>query len=171
MARTQQTPGTSIAVRSSSDLATDADVLAEVKRVLITNERIPDAVEDPEAISAEIVAQILAAGSDKELATMQSGAIGWRELLDIPVELIGFRWRPSSFEDGSSVFFVVAGNRLDTGEPVILTTGSRNVLAQLVNMAERGTITGAIVRLVEADKATRQGFKPLWLQFATDVNA
>lgn len=169
MARTQTpaaVPSTDLAVRSSSDLAAMPDVLAELERILITNERVEDVAseDDADRIASEIIAQILAAGSDKELDMMQGGAIGWRDLLGVPVELIGFRWRPSSFEDGSSLFFVVLGNRLDTGDPVILTTGARNVLAQLVNRAQRGTLTGAIVKLVEAPKATRNGFKPLWLQ-------
>jgi hypothetical protein len=75
-----------------------------------------------------------------------------------------FRWRPSTYaESEGKVFLVIAATRLDTGERVTLTTGSQNVLAQLVNMAKRDTLVGAIRVLVTADKATARGFYPLWL--------
>lgn len=167
MAKTQTSPvpSTDLVVYNSADLAVNETILSELERVLITNERIDDTTspEDTERIANEIVAQILAAEDDRMLDLMQGGAIGWRELQDVPIELVGFRWRPSTFEDGASLFFVVLGTRLDTGDPVILTTGGRNVLAQLVNKAKRGTLTGSIVKLVEG-KPTRAGFKPLWLQ-------
>lgn len=163
MAKVQE-PSTELVVRSSNDLATNDDVLTELERVLITNEALPVQDDDPEAIAAEIVAQILAAQTDDELDAMQGGnAVGWRELLDVPVSLIGFRWRPSDYTEGASLYFVVFGTRLDNGDDVVLTTGGRNVMAQLVNRAKRGALTGAIVKLTEGDE-TKRGFKPLWLK-------
>lgn len=162
MAKTQ-TPSTDIVVKSSSDLVTETDVLAELERVLITNETLAVSEDDPDAMAAEIVAQILAAESDEQLNAMQGGAIGWRELLDIPVELHGFRWRPSDYDEGASLYFVVFAVRLDTGDPIVLTTGSRNIMAQLVNRAKRGALTGQVVKAVQAEKETRRGFRPLWL--------
>lgn len=155
-----------IAVRSSSDLA----ALDELDQILLTGELNVEVVEDPDQISRQIVAQLLAAESDEELEAF-GDAIGWREFAvpksrvaeGTPIEIRGFRWRPSSFEEGAPVFFVVAGIRLDTGDRVTLTTGSLNVLAQLSNMARRGTLVGAVRVMVEADKATQRGFKPLWL--------
>lgn len=165
MAKSQTS--TAVAVRSSNDLAAAGDpdgVLAELERVLITNEAMPASADDPDRMAAEIVAQILAADTDDELDAMQGGnAIGWRELLDVPIELLGFRWRPSDFDEGSSVYFVVFGRRLDDGENVVLTTGSRNILAQLVNYAKRGVLSGRVVRATQQEKATQRGFHPLWL--------
>ena len=166
MAKTQTPPTTELALRSNTDLEAGGDLLAELERILVTNERIEaaDVEGDPEAMAAEIVAQILAAESDEQLAAAVGGnSVGWRDLLDVPVELHGFRWRPSDYEEGSSVFFVVFGTRLDDGEPVVLTTGSRNVLAQLVNKAKRGALSGSVVKCVQAEKPTQRGFKPLWL--------
>jgi hypothetical protein len=60
---------------------------------------------------------------------------------------------------------------MDDGTPVVLTTGSANVLAQLVNMAKRGTLDGAIRMLVESDKPTARGFRPLWLVTPKNVLA
>lgn len=161
MAKTQTTD---IAVRTSTDLVADADVLLELERVLVSNERVEPADDDPDKMAAEIVAQILAAESDEQLAAMQGGnAIGWRDLLDVPIELLGFRWRPSDYDEGASLYFVVFGTRLDTGEGVVLTTGSRNIMAQLVNRAKRGALSGAVVKATQAEKATQRGFHPLWL--------
>lgn len=164
MAKTQ-TPSTDLVVRSSADLTTDGDLLTTLERVLVTNERVEAPEENAEAMAAEIVAQILAAETDEQLMAIEAGsAVGWRELLEVPVELLGFRWRPSDYDEGSSLYFVVFGNRLDNGDPVVLTTGARNVLAQLVNRAKRGTLTGAIVKLVQSEKPTKAGYRPLWLR-------
>ena len=90
-------------------------------------------------------------------------------MLDLPFVLHGFRWRPSSFDEGGPVFFVVDATALTDspglvrGQRIVLTTGSANVLAQLTNMAKRGTLPGAVRAVKRADAPTRQGFYPLWL--------
>lgn len=150
---------TAIAVRRSSDVAT----LDELERILVTNEQVETNEDDAEALSAEIVRQLLAAESDAELEQFGT-ATGWRDMLNVPVELEGFSWRPSDFEEGASIFFVVFGTRLDTGDRVVLTTGSRNIMAQLANMAKRATLTGAIREAVQSDRPTKRGFYPLWLR-------
>ncbi len=156
--------GTELDVRSSADMAQ----LDDLRRILILNEPVDDVVdEDPEQISREIVMQLLAATSDDELQAI-GNAQGWRELIGVPVVLKGFRWRPSTFRtddgkvQGSAVFFVVQGVNRETGEQLILTTGSRNVLAQLCNLAQRGTLVDSVWKLTELGK-TRGGFTPLCL--------
>jgi hypothetical protein len=161
-----KTQSTEIVVRSDSSRAS----LDELDEILLTGELNVEVVEDPEQMGREIVAQLLSATSDAELESF-GDAVGWREFAvpasrpedGTPMEIRGFRWRPSSFEEGAPVFFVVRATRLDTGSPVTLTTGSLNVLAQLSNMARRGTLVGAIRVLVEKDEKTKGGFKPLWL--------
>lgn len=137
--------------------------LAELERILLTDETV-EVVDDPAEMAKEIVAQLLGAESDEELESFGQ-AIGWRDLQGVPVEIHNFRWRPSDFagEGGASVYFVVEGTRLDDGDRVVLTTGSRNVLAQLTNLAKRGRIPGAVRMMTKAEKATRGGFHPLWL--------
>lgn len=151
-----------LAVRKSTDVAQ----LDELESILLGDAELPDVVDDPAEISREIMAQLLAAESDEELEQVGS-ATGWRELPGVPMELHGFRWRPSSYEEGAPVFFVVNATRLDTGERVVLTTGSGNILAQLCNMARRGTLTGAVRALEIADTPTKQGFRPNWLRTPT----
>lgn len=148
-----------IAVRNSADLA----AIDELEKILLGEAEVPPVVDDPAEISKEIIAQLLSAETDEELEQV-GAAIGWRDLAGVPVELHGFKWRPSSFEEGAPVFFVVSGTRLDTGENVVLTTGSGNVLAQLANMAKRGTLNGAIRQVEIADKPTKNGFRPYWLR-------
>jgi hypothetical protein len=157
---------TEIAVRSSASI----DSLDELDQILLTGELNVEVVDDPEEIGREIVAQLLAAKTDAELEAF-GDAVGWREFAvpasrpqdGTPMEIRGFRWRPSSFEEGAPVFFVISATRLDSGEGVTLTTGSLNVLAQLSNMARRGTLVGAVRVLVEKDEKTKGGYKPLWL--------
>lgn len=153
-----------LVVRKSTDMAQ----LQELEKVLLGDAELPDVVDDPAEISREIMAQLLAAESDEELEAVGS-ATGWRELPGVPMELHGFRWRPSTYEEGAPIFFVVNATRLDTGERVVLTTGSGNILAQLCNMARRGTLVGAIRALEIADTPTRQGFRPNWLRTPTQA--
>lgn len=148
-----------IAVRKSSDLA----AVTELEQILLGEKEVPEVVDDPAEISREIIAQLLAAESDEELEQV-GAATGWRDLAGVPVQIDNFRWRPSAFEEGAPVFFVVTGTRLDTGERVVLTTGSGNVLAQLANMAKRGTLAGAVRQVEIADTPTKSGFRPYWLR-------
>lgn len=151
-----------IAVRKSTDLA----ALDELEQILLGEKEAPEVVDDPQEISREIIAQLLAAETDEELEQV-GAAIGWRELAGVPVQIENFRWRPSAYEEGAPVFFVVQATRLDTGERVVLTTGSGNVLAQLANMARRGTLAGAVRSVEIADKPTKSGFRPYWLRTPT----
>lgn len=171
MTKTQDTPSTAIAIRSSSDL----EQVAELSQILLGNQDLPDVAEDPEQISREIVAQILAAETDEDLQMNQ--AEGWRDLLGVPIELHGFRWRPSQYDGSDSgstpapLFFIVFGTRMDTGESVVLTTGGWNVLAQLVNLARRGRLVGATWKMEQATTPTARGYHPLWLVKVADPPA
>jgi hypothetical protein len=161
-----------IAVRKSSD----PTAIVELERILLGAANPLDEVEiidDPEAISRAIVAELLAAETDEELESF-GAATGWRDLAvpraealrggGVLMQIHGFAWRPSTFEESQGkIFFVISATRLDDGSAVTLTTGSSNVLAQLVNMAKRETLVGAVRVLVTADKATARGFYPLWL--------
>lgn len=161
----KDTPSTAVAVRTSTDLAQ----INELEAILLANDAdaLPEVADDPEAMSREIIAQLLAAESDEELESF-GAAIGWRSILGEPVQIKGFSWRPSDFDEGSIVYFVVRVLRVnpDTGElePAVLTTGSRFVLAQLTNMAKRGTLIDSWRECVESERKTRGGFNPLRLR-------
>lgn len=158
MAKTQ-TDSTALALQDSDSVSLD-----RFDEALLTGIVESSVIQDPQELARQIVAQLLAAGSDEELEQF-GNAVAWNELLNVPVEIKNFKWLESTFEgEGPPVYVVVQATRLDTGDPVTLTNGSRNVMAALSNMARRGTLFGAVRVLVEADKATRAGFKPLWLR-------
>ena len=96
-------------------------------------------------------------------------AEGWRELEHVPVEITNFAWRPSSFEEGHKVFVVVKGTRLDDGSSVVLTTGSGNVMGQLIALARLGKLPGA-VREYHSEK-TAGGFNVGWLRTPEKIKA
>lgn len=165
-AKEKASAGTEVAtveVHGSSDLVS----LDQFDQILLGMAEAPEMVTDPDDISRQIVMQLLAATSDEELTI--SKAVGWRELLDVPLDLQGFRWRKSDYEEGAPVYVLVSAFRLDTGEYLpAITTGSYNVLAQLSNLARRGQLPGAVWQLTESEKQTARGFKPLWLTKTPD---
>jgi len=148
----------------------DVSSLDDLDEILRTGEVGVEVIDDPDSISRGIMNQLLAAGSDEELQDF-GNATGWRELLEVPMELHGFSWRVTEYAEGAPIYFIVSATRLDEGERVTLTTGSLNVLAQLSNMARRGTLVGGVWQLHEAEKATKAGFKPLWLVQPESVRA
>lgn len=135
--------------------------LDELQAILLDEMEPPEISTDPEAVTREILTQILSAETDEEMLIAGS-ATPWQDLLGIPVEISKFHWRSSGYDKGAKVFFVVMATRLDTGESVVLTTGGQNVLAQLINLARRDRFPW-VGKLVEAEKETANGFKPLWL--------
>lgn len=147
--------------------STEIAQLQEFNQILLGMAETPAIEEDPDEVSRKIVMQLLSASSDDELTI--GTAIGWKELLDIPIDIQGFRWRKSDFEEGAPVYVLVAGVRCDTGEYLpAITTGSYNVMAQLSNLAQRGQLPGAVWQLTESTKQTAAGFKPLWLTKTPD---
>lgn len=162
-----------LVARSSTDIAG----LDELDMILRTGEVNAEVIDDPDQISKSIIDQLLGAETDEQLQDF-GNAQGWKNLIGVPIELRGFRWRQSDFEEGAPIYFIVAGTRLDTGEQVTLTTGSLNVLAQLSNMARRQTLAGSVWQLHQSDKPTKSNFYPMWLvqpeavkQAARDANA
>lgn len=152
-----------LAVRSSADLAS----VAELEQVLLGEKDPPDVAEDPSEIQRDILRTILSATSDEEVFSTGQ-AVGWRELMGVPIELRGFSWRPSDYDEGQPIYFVVRGFNLaeDPPKPIVLTTGSASVMAQLANLAKRQELAGKVVKLGQASE-TRQGFKPLYLELVS----
>ena len=147
----------SLAIRSSADVAS----LDQLDEILRGGDFNVEVVDDPAEVSKQIVNELLNAKTDDELEYVGT-AEGWGEYEGIPIEIRSFRWRPSDF-DNSAIYAVVFGTRLDTGDPVTLTTGSLNVMAALSNMARRGLFPGAIRILKRAEKPTKANFYPHFL--------
>lgn len=154
-----------IAVQDSRDTLQ----LAVLAQTIRSNKRV-EVVDDPEQISREIFEQILGSQSNEELNQL-GAATGWRELEGKRVKLgSSFKWRPSSYEEGAPIFLVVPAELVGPDgalSRVTLTTGSLNVIAQLMNMAARGTYEGTIVTLERSSKPSARGYHPLWLRVLT----
>lgn len=170
--------------------------LVELEAILLGEIEPPTQETDAEAASMEIVRQILGAQTEAEVEAFGT-AIGWRELATrfvahdglkkqdgLPVELIDFAWRPSEYEDGAPVFFVVRATALGdheatgvtVGDSLILTIGSLNILAQMVawdRLARegKGRLRGRVVVAVETEKATKGGYWPMHLETPASVKA
>lgn len=148
---------TALAVRRSSDMA----ALQDLGRVLITGEFDTEVIDDPDAISKQILSELLAAETDEELEQVGS-ATGWLDYEGVPVEVRGFRWRKSDYTEGAPIYLIVFGTDMRNGDALTLTTGSKNVIAQLINLGSRDRLPCVRV-LTRADKPTAQGYYPLWL--------
>lgn len=153
-------PSQVIEVRHSSSVS----ALDELDSILKGEKAAEMVVTDPEQINREIVAQLLAAETDEDLAIQK--ATPWQELAGVPIEIHSFTFRPSSYEEGAPVFVVVHGMNMANGERVVLTTGGYNILAQLSNLARRERFP-SIWKLEISENATSRGFHPLWLVKAT----
>jgi hypothetical protein len=136
---------------------TTADVVA-----FITNGTpIPVVAEDPEAIAARIDAQVLAASSVAELFG-ETSVIHARDYLAKAFTLLRVEWRPSSFEDNTDglPFFAILHIVDMNGEPQVITTGARSVMMKAAKAQHEGWLPLS-VRIVESEKKTANGYKPL----------
>jgi len=154
--------GLELAVRDSSSLA----ALDEFDAILRGVKNPTEVISDPGEIQREIIERLLNAETDEQLENFGT-AEGWQEnLLDVPVEIYGFRWMKSDFtdNDGSApVYVLVDLIRLDDGSRLLVTTGSFNVMAQLSNLARRERFP-AVKQLTLVEKATKSGYHPLYLK-------
>jgi len=149
------TDSQAIAVRRSTDIAQ----VEELEQALRTGVA-PDVEKvDAEQQARELVEQLLSAETDEELERPE--AEGWSNFVGVPFEVQSFVWRPSSFEDGQPVFLVVRAIDLRDGRLRVLTTGSAQSMAQLVNRAKRGSLP-AVLELKSAT-AKESGNTVYWL--------
>lgn len=94
-------------------------------------------VSDPEAMAREIAERAKAATSLDDLLS-ESSLTAWGDLEGVPVTVNGFHLNPSRFEGNSAVYAVVSITRLDDGEALLVSVGSKTVLTQLVRALEMG---------------------------------
>lgn len=116
---------------------------------------------DPDTIATAIMARILEA-DDVSAVFEQAGTTPAADLKDVPLELRDYVLMRSEYEQGAPVYALIDAMRLDTGDVIKVTCGSRNVLAQLVTMGRLGALPRRAA-ITEAGKPTAQGFRPMWL--------
>lgn len=131
-----------------------------------TGRALPVVAEDPAAIAARIDAEILNASSVEELFGERS-VIHARDYLNRPFRLLDVEWRPSTYDEEGLPFFAVLHIVTTDGEPAVMTTGARSVMLKAAKAASAGWLPLS-VRLVQSEKATDSGYRPLDLVAAPD---
>lgn len=123
------------------------------------------ALDDPQAAQEAIVERILS-------ATSVDDVLGGSELTDsetlfnTAIVVHGVKWNRSDFEESAGAYAVVEANRCDTGEKCDFSTGASNVMAQLFKLGELDAFPITVI-LREADRPSKAGYKPQWLEPAT----
>jgi hypothetical protein len=82
------------------------------------------------------------------------------EMFDRTHELMSATLHPSDYAGAMPVYAYVEAVDIATGEQLGYSNGGIFCLAQLAYLAAVGKLEGIMVRLVRANKATRQGFFP-----------
>lgn len=109
---------------------------------------------DADAMAKEIAMRAQSAESLEDLLSEQS-LPAWGDLADVPVTVHGFHLNPSRFTGNSSVYAVVDIERMDDGEKLLVSVGSKTVLTQLVRALEMGWLP-AIMQLKSMPTASGQ---------------
>lgn len=120
--------------------------------------------EDAEQASRDIVMQILNA---KDVESVFEGAdtTPARDLLGVPIRILSAKAKRSAYEGGATMFLLIDAVRLDqeSGEVIKVTTGARNIMAQLYRLTQLNALPVACV-IVESERPTAEGYRPLWLK-------
>lgn len=155
---------------SSKDLVvlsgnTDVATLDTLTEILKGNAKIEDyefEQVDNENAQQDILERILNATDDDEAENV-GGALGWQNYLGIPMIIHSFRPLPSEKKgDGPPFYLLCELGNVVTGDQITASIGSWGVLAQLINLAKRGKIPGA-VRILTKGEETKAGRNPLKL--------
>lgn len=119
-------------------------------------------MENPEEVAREIAYRILGAETEDDIFD-QGGATSARDVLSVPLMIKNVRWQTSRYEEGGpKVFALLNATRADNGEELLITCGSRNVMAQLFRAGQLGLIPFEKPKKFQ-ENMTAAGFGALWL--------
>lgn len=118
-------------------------------------------VEDPEAVQARILNNLLTAKSADDVLNA-GGVTPAEELIGVPLTVMGIRAANSEFEDGPDLYLHVDAKIVSNGDSVTFATGARDVLFKLVRLDQLGMFPTEVV-MVKAKKATKKGYFPTFL--------
>lgn len=117
--------------------------------------------DDPEVAALRIIGRVLAAQTIDEILS-EPRVVGARTMLGVPVELRSVRFGRSDY-DGSPGYALLECTDLTNDEPVLITCGASQVMAQAWKLHAIGALP-CPVELRETAKATRGGFHPMFLR-------
>lgn len=122
------------------------------------------AVPDVDAGSYERILETIAGATDLAGLDAPWRSDGMGAYIDQPLLVRGIAKAPSDFAGALPWFLVVDAVKADTGEAARFTTGSVNVVAQLVKAYAMGAFPVAVIPR-QSDRPTKDGYHPQRLQF------
>lgn len=135
----------------------------QVRALLDSGRLIEVDADTAERAAQAIVARILADTADAAAILTPKAPVGLRERVGHEITVHSVAWMPSSFQGGASVYAVIeALDHAVDGAPALFTTGARNIMAQLLALDLGGHLPRR-VRVHQVEKATKAGFRPMWL--------
>jgi hypothetical protein len=117
---------------------------------------------DPAAVAMEIISRIVNADSIADVFE-QSGATHARDYLDTPFTLLDVKFNESTVGTEGPAFYALLSGVNPDGEPVTITCGASQVLAQAWKLRDLGALPIDVI-LVESGKPTKAGFRVMWLE-------
>jgi hypothetical protein len=116
---------------------------------------------NPEQAYHRILQQIMAAETVENVLTPVE-AYNATDLIDVPLEVVGFEPQRSEYEVGSPFYFSVMAQNLVTGERAVVNTGNQACMAQLLRLAELGAFP-FVAKFAERGRARDGRTRPLRL--------
>lgn len=94
------------------------------------------AISDPAAVVNSIVEKISAAETLDQVLAAASGGTGGGDLADVPFTIHSYSLARSRYSEGLGAFAVIDLTRQDSGERLVVTSGSTSVVAQLLRLSK-----------------------------------
>lgn len=123
-------------------------------------------VVDPQQAQIEILRRILASDSIADVLE-QTEAIHAKDVLGEALLIVGTRFQESDFGEAGPDFYMLIDCTTGDGEPFSITCGAVNVMAQLFRLGQLDAFP-MLASLVETEKTTKAGYKPMWLAPISD---
>ena len=120
----------------------------------------PTVSDDPTEAMLEAV---LAASDPREWNDLFNSR-SLRDSKGAAVRINAYRVNPSDFEGGLRHYLVLDVTDLETGAKGVLTCSSQMAIAQILNAEARVNLP-IDVRIIEKDKPTKAGFRPIHLEY------
>lgn len=116
--------------------------------------------------SIDIIARILQA-TDAAAVLGREDVLHARDFLDRPFTLLGVKFNRSEYDGAGPRFYALLDGANGDGEPVKITCGAKNVIAQAWKLLDLGALPIKVV-LKQSAKPTAAGFHVIWMEAAGD---
>lgn len=96
-------------------------------------------IQTPEEVAARMAERLLEASTVDDLLA-ENGTAGWGEHEGRSVLIRDVSFAPSTKKGGLGFYAVVSARDVDTDEPLLLTSGSENVVLQVAKLRQMGKL-------------------------------